>query len=356
MTMPKTFEAWVMTAKGEPCARRELPLVDPPAGEAVVEVAGCGVCHTDISFLYMGVPTRQEPPLALGHEIAGTVAAVGDGVDQGLVGRPVLVPAVLPCGECALCRAGHRRICRAQVMPGNDRHGGFASHVTVPARYLCPVGEDVLARHELWEISVVADAITTPFQAVRLSGLARGDLAISIGAGGIGIHGVQIARAAGAKVIALDVDAGKLAVAAEHGAGAVIDVSGLSVKEIKGRVKEEAKALGAPPACWKIFETSGTRPGQETAVALMGFGSHVAIVGFTLDKLEMRPSNLMAFDATMTGNWGCDPELYPEVLRWIADGRIQVKPFVERHPLEEINAVLEAAHHGKLGRRAVLVP
>jgi 6-hydroxycyclohex-1-ene-1-carbonyl-CoA dehydrogenase len=79
-------------------------------------------------------------------------------------------------------------------------------------------------------------------------------------------------------------------------------------------------------------------------------------VGFTLAKVQLRPSNLMAFDATMRGNWGCDPLLYPEVLEWIAAGRIQITPFVEKHPLSDINKVLDAAHAGKLLKRAVLVP
>jgi 6-hydroxycyclohex-1-ene-1-carbonyl-CoA dehydrogenase len=253
---------WVMTGQGEPCVERQEALAAPSPGEVTVEVAGCGVCHTDISFLHQGVPTRAELPLALGHEISGTVRAVGDGVDQGLLGRPVLVPAVLPCGECDACRAGRRRICPAQVMPGNDRHGGFASHVTVPARYLCPVPENVLAAHELWELSVVADAITTPFQAVRSSGLATGDLAVCIGAGGIGIHGIQIAAAVGAKVIALDIDDGKLETAQAHGADAVVNTKDLDIKSIKGKVKDAAKSLGAPRTCWRIFEMSGTKGGQ----------------------------------------------------------------------------------------------
>jgi 6-hydroxycyclohex-1-ene-1-carbonyl-CoA dehydrogenase len=241
-------------------------------------------------------------------------------------------------------------------MPGNDRHGGFATHTVVPARWLCPVGDDVLAGHELWELSVVADALTTPFQAARLSGLAKGDFAVVIGTGGIGIHMVQVAAAVGAKVVALDVAAGKLETAAAHGAGAIIDVSGLSGKEIKGKVKGAAKELGAPGARWRIFETSGTKPGQETAFSLLNFGAHLAVVGFTMDKLELRLSNLMAFDATLQGNWGCDPELYPEVLDWIAAGRLTVKPFVERHPLSELNAVLDAAHAGSLAKRAAMVP
>ena len=133
-------------------------------------------------------------------------------------------------------------------------------------------------------------------------------------------------------------------------------MKGLSTKEIKGQVKQEAKRLGAPGYRWRIFETSGTGVGQETAFALLGFGAHLAVVGFTLDKLTVRLSNLMAFDATMAGNWGCDPELYPEVLDWIAAGRIAVNPFVARYPLDEINDVLAAAHAGTLNQRAVLVP
>lgn len=356
MTEERTVRAWKMQERGKPCVEQTFAAKPPPPGEALIEVAGCGVCHTDISFLYLGVPTRAELPLALGHEISGTVVAVGAGVAADLVGRPVLVPAVLPCGECELCQAGRRRICRQQIMPGNDRDGGFATHVTVPTRFLCSVGDDVLAEHELWEIAIVADAITTPFQAVRNADLREGELAICIGVGGIGIHGVQVAAAVGARVIALDIDAQKLALASEHGATATIDVSDLSIKEIKGRVKEQARAIGAPKYCWRIFETSGTKAGQELAYSLLGFGGYLAVVGFTLDKIEIRPSNLMAFDAVMAGNWGCDPTLYPEVLEWIAAGRIQVKPFVRRYPLADINKVLAAAHAGELLQRAVLVP
>jgi len=352
----KTFDAWYMIEQGKPCEKRTEPLPPAPAGELVVQVAGCGVCHTDISFLHMGVPTRKKPPLVLGHEISGTVVEAGEGVDSSLVGKPVLIPAVLPCGECAVCRKDERRICPAQIMPGNDRHGGFATHVTVPARFVCPIGPEVLAKAELWELAIVADAVTTPFQAVRRSGLARGDLAIFIGVGGIGVHGVQIAHAAGAKVIALDVDPGKLEVAAQAGADAVIDVKGLDLKAVRGKIKEESKRIGAPGVLWKIFETSGTKPGQETAFSLLGFGATLSIVGFTMDKVEVRLSNLMAFDATLHGNWGCDPLLYPEVLSWLAEGRIQVKPYVEKHPLDEINRVFDAAHHGELKKRAVLVP
>lgn len=353
--MTATWNAWVMTAVNQPLERRDLPARPPASGEAVVHVAGCGVCHTDLSFLH-GVKTRRDPPLVLGHEISGTVTAVGDGVDAALLGHAVVVPAVLPCGECDLCRAGYRSICRQQVMPGNDCHGGFASHCVVPARFLCPVPAATLATHELWELAIVADAVSTPFQAVQRSGLRQGELAIFVGVGGIGLHGVQIAHAVGARVLALDIDDAKLEQAVSAGAHATLNVHGLAMKDVRKQVRDLAQRAGAPAHLWKIFETSGTRPGQETAFALLGYGASLAIVGFTTDRVEVPLSNLMAFDATARGNWGADPEVYRDLLAWIAAGRIAVKPYVERRALDEINQVFEDAHHGRLRRRVVLVP
>lgn len=354
--MSTAAKGWMMTEPGKALEERSFELPAAAAGEAIVEVAGCGLCHTDISFLHMGVKTRAPVPLVLGHEISGYVREVGEGVDKSLVARPVVIPAVLPCGACELCKAGHRTICKQQIMPGNDRHGGFASHVAVPARYLCPVGDDVLATHELWQLSVVADAVSTPFMSVQRSGLQAGELAIVVGAGGIGIYAVQCAAATGAKVIALDVSASKLELARAYGASAAIQVSGLSEKELKDQLRGEVKRLGAPALRWKIFETSGTAAGQRTAFSLLNHGGYMAVVGFTMDKLEVRLSNLMAFDATLRGNWGCDPELYPEIVRWVGQGKVKVAPLTKRYALAEINEVVERAHRGELAERAVLVP
>ena len=178
-------QAWQMVAPGAPLERveREVDERALPADRALVEVAGCGVCHTDLGFLYEGVRTRHPLPLTLGHEIAGRVVAAGaDGA--ALVGRAVVVPAVVPCGRCEACRAGRGAICPAQFFPGNDDHGGFASHVVVPCRGLCVVDEARLAAAgvSLAALSVVADAVSTPYQAIVDAGLAPGDLAMFVGA------------------------------------------------------------------------------------------------------------------------------------------------------------------------------
>jgi len=348
---------WVMRSVGQPMALEPLPSVPLETGEVRVQVAGCGVCHTDLGFYYDGVRTNHALPLALGHEISGRVVEAGAGAGSW-TGRAVIVPAVIPCGECDACRRGRGTICPQQRMPGNDIHGGFATHVVVPARGLCPVDESRLASAglELADLAVVADAVTTPYQAAVQAGVVPGDLAVVIGAGGVGSYCVQIARAMGAAVVAVDVDPGKLELAQRHGAGLALDARALDARALKKEVGEFARKNGLRPREWHIFECSGTAAGQQTAWSLLVHGATLAVVGFTLDKVEVRLSNLMAFHARALGNWGCPPDLYPAALDLVLEGRVAIGPFVERHPLAEINQVLEAVHAKKITRRAVLVP
>src|SRR3569832_1134381 len=222
---PMSIDAsrWVMTAPLLPLVRQGF-LAKPGDGEVVVAVAGCGVCHTDLGYYYDGVRTNQPLPLALVHEVSGRVMATGAGAERWL-NRAVIVPAVLPCGECDLCKRGLGTICRAQKMPGNDIQGGFASHVVVPARGLCEVDEHRLghAGLSLWQVSIVADALTTPYQAVRRAGVTPGSLAVAVGAGGVGGYCVQVARAFGATVVAIDVDDAKLEAIKPHGASLTLN-------------------------------------------------------------------------------------------------------------------------------------
>src|SRR5512146_2908165 len=214
---------------GRPLDAVELPPLEPGPDEVIVKVAACGVCHTDVGFAYDGVPTRHALPLVLGHEVAGHVVAAGDNVQQ-LTGQAVIVPAVIACGKCPACLAGRPTICRKQFMPGNDGDGGFASHVRVPARGLCRVPGKLPAGVTLESLSVVADAVTTPFEAIRRSGLRPGDAAVVVGAGGIGGFGVQIAAALGAKVIAIDIDADRLQLAQQFGATRTINADQMNEK------------------------------------------------------------------------------------------------------------------------------
>lgn len=348
---------WLMTAVGEPMVKADFDPFPPSDGEVVVEVAGCGVCHTDLGFYYDGVRVNHGLPLALGHEISGRVVAAGAGASEWQ-GKAVLLPSVIPCGECKLCLSGQGTICRKQKMPGNDIHGGFATHVCVPARGLCPVDEQRLAAAglALADVSVVADAVTTPYQAAVQAEVRPGDLAIVVGTGGVGTYAVQIARAFGATVAALDVDQAKLDTMAEYGAALTLNVRQVQGRELRKAIQDFARNNGLPGTGWKIFECSGTAAGQDTAFGLLTYGATLSVVGFTMDKVELRLSNLMAFHARALGNWGCLTELYPPALDLVLDRKIPLAPFVERHPLDDINEIFAAARAHKLARRAVLVP
>ncbi len=351
MSREKYYQ-WQMTELNKEFKLVENPYPELAAGEVLVKVAGCGVCHTDISFWHHGVQTKHPLPLTLGHEISGVVV---DG-DATWLGKNVIIPAVLPCGECELCKKERSNICRNQLMPGNDFHGGFASHIKVPSKFLCPVPDSILKEYPLEQLSVIADAISTPYQVVKKSELEAGDLAIVIGVGGVGIYGALIAKIFGAKVIALDLNEEKLATAKANGIDATLNISGLDAKAIKEKVKELAKVIAAPKTGWKIFEISGTKAGQDLAFNLLTFTSTLSIVGFTMDKVEVRLSNLMAFDAKLIGTWGCRAELYPEVLDLVASGKLKIAQFVQTFPMSQINEVFKNTLEHKYTKRSVLVP
>ena len=342
-----------LRAAGAPLEWAEVPVPEPGPDEALIRVAGCGVCHTDIGFWKDGVPTNHPLPLTLGHEISGVVVAAGP-AHGALVGREVIVPAVMPCGVCDLCRTGRGNACRRQQMPGNDMDGGFAEYVAVPARGLCVV--DDRGGYALAELSVIADAVSTPFQAIVRSELAPGDLAIVVGVGGVGTYAVQIAAALGARVVAIDVDGVRLAEIARHGAGLTIDSSSTDFKTLRKRIVEQARDWGCAPYGWKIFECSGHPDGQQTAWGCLTHAATLSVVGFTLARIEVRLSNVMAFDATVRGTWGCLPDLYPAALALVTRGRITLKPFIERHPMSSGPDVLQRVADHALRRRAILEP
>jgi len=350
---------WLMTGVGQPMVKEPMDIGPVEAGEVVVKIAGCGVCHTDLDYYYNGVRTNHPLPLALGHEISGYVQAAGAGAGSW-VGKAVIISAVIPCGECDLCKRGKGTICRSQMMPGYDIQGGFATHIKVPARGLCEVDEARLksAGLELAEVSVVADALTTPYQAAVQAGIGKGDLVIVVGCGGVGGYSVQVAAAMGATVVALDLDPAKLeALRAAGVVGLALNPKDFaSTRDLKKEIGAFAKAQGLRSTEWIIMECSGSVPGQQTAFDLMVHGCTVCVVGYTMNKGEFRLSNLMAFHARALGNWGCPPDLYPGALELVLSGKINVKNFVECRPLDSINETFAAVHDHKLTRRAVLVP
>jgi 6-hydroxycyclohex-1-ene-1-carbonyl-CoA dehydrogenase len=333
--------------------KKELPVPELADGEVLVEVAGCGVCHTDLGYFFDGVPTVSKPPLTLGHEIAGTVVSG----DPAWIGKEVLIPAVMPCRKCYLCKTGRGNRCLGQKMPGNSIgiYGGFSSHIPVPSIDLC----EIRGRGELplSHLAVVADAATTPFQAAKKADLEMGDNVIVIGIGGVGQYMVQEAKALGARtVIAMDINEKRLEKMLGYGADFVINVSGMDARAVSGEVKAIRKANGLPGYGWKIFEVTGTKPGQELGLGLLSFTGKLIVVGFGMQKVEYSISRLMAFDAEIIGTWGCLPEYYPQVLEMVLSGKIILEPFVQVRPMSTISETFEECHRSAPEQRIVLVP
>jgi len=354
METPSDRYSWRLVEAEQPLELFEDAARPPEAGEVLIEVAGCGLCHTDLGFIDGQVKTRVDLPLVLGHEISGTVVETGAGAAEWL-GKDVLVPAVIPCGECDLCSSGRGNVCASQKMPGNDLDGGFATHVTVPTRGLSVI-ENLPEGYDLADLSVVADAVTTPLQAVRRAEVSEGDFVVVVGAGGVGAYAVQIAATSGATVIAVDIDEGRLELLRQHGANGTVNARDLSAREVRDKVRGHAKASGASRSGWKIFECSGTSAGQETAYGLLGPAATLAVVGFTMDKVTIRLSNLMAFDATAFGSWGCPPERYPEAIDLVTSGRVQLLPFTRKIPMRDIATAIDEAHSRADARRTILIP
>ncbi|MBL7102523.1 MAG: 6-hydroxycyclohex-1-ene-1-carbonyl-CoA dehydrogenase, partial [Desulfobacteraceae bacterium] len=334
--------------------KTEIPVPELQPGEVLVEVAGCGVCHTDLGYFYDGVPTVSKPPLTLGHEISGTVVAG----EEGWIGKEVIIPAVMPCRKCILCKTGRGNRCLAQKMPGNSLglYGGFSSHIPVPSIDLCEVQErgDIPLSH----LAVVADAATTPYQAAKRADLQPGDNAVVIGiTGGVGQYMGQVAKALGAKtVVGIARNQEKLDRALDFGADFVINSTDKDARTVSNEFKGICKGNGLPNFGWKIFEVTGAKGGQEIALTLLGFTGKLIVVGFGLAKTEYAIGRLMAFDADIIGTWGCLPEYYPIVLNMVLSGKINVKNFVETRAMSTIAETFAEAHKTPPMKRIVLTP
>jgi 6-hydroxycyclohex-1-ene-1-carbonyl-CoA dehydrogenase len=357
--IPEVINTWQMTEQGKggnpgKLTKTTIPVPELAENDVLVEIAGCGVCHTDLGFFYDGVPTVSKPPLTLGHEIAGTVVAG----KNDMIGKNVIIPAVMPCNNCPICDQERGNRCLAQKMPGNSLgpYGGFSSHIPVPADDLCVLDE---LKHPLSHYAVIADAATTPYQAAMRAELKKDDLVIITGVtGGVGVYMAQIAKALGAKVVVgIARNQAKLDRALSYGTDFIINSKGKDIKEVKGEFAGICKQAGVPKNVgWKIFECTGSGGGQEIALSLISFLGKMLVVGFGLQPNKYMLSKLMAFDAEIIGTWGCLPKYYNDVLAMVHEGKVEIEPFLETKPMSTIEQVFEDQHAGKFDKRQVLEP
>lgn len=324
----------------------EVPTPAPRAGEVLVRVAGCGVCHTDLHYLDHGTPTFKPPPIILGHEVAGTVAEAGSGVTALAPGARVLIPAVLSCGHCTFCRLGRENICERSQMLGNHIDGGYAEFVAVPAKDVVSMPEDV----PLVEGSIIADAVTTPYHAVvRRGRVTPGDWVAVFGCGGVGLSLVQVAAAVGARVVAVDVKDTKLATAQRFGAAATLNAATTPKldKAIRGLSDGGVQVA---------FEAVGKAATQEQALNALATGGRLVLVGYSPETLPLNAGRVMFREIEVVGSLGCRPVDYPRAIDLVRQGKVRLLDLVtHRFPLDRLGEALDTLRGGE-AIRVVVTP
>lgn len=340
------MKAAVFYGTKQPLKVEEVPKPEISSGEILVKVAACGLCHTDLHYIDHGVPTFKKPPLILGHEISGIVEEAAENVTNFKVGDRVLLPAVMSCGVCAMCRSGRENICLSMIMPGNDVDGGFAEYIKAPAKDAFHLPAEI----PLVDGCIIADAITTPYHAVNNRGQVKaGDYVVVYGCGGVGLNTVQLANAAGGSVIAIDLNPTKLEMAKKM--GAVATVNGNEVEDIAKAVRKITGG-GADIA----FECIGNPKTMEIAFNTVRTGGRFVIVGYTEHTMTLNASRVMYREMEVMGSLGCRLVDYPKAIEMVRTGKLQLTPLIsKRFSLEQINEGLDYLRSGEGFRSLILL-
>jgi 6-hydroxycyclohex-1-ene-1-carbonyl-CoA dehydrogenase len=322
----------------------EVPTPEPGPDQVLIKTAACGVCHTDLHYIDHGVKTFKEPPLILGHEPSGTIAAAGDGVKGFEEGDRVLAPAVLTCGKCMPCRTGRENICESMVMFGNNVDGAYAEYFLAPAKDIFHLPEEV----PLEEGSIIADAISTPYHAIKNRAEVKpGDSVVVLGCGGVGINLVQVAAAVGGMVIAVDISPEKLKWAKKLGADVTINP-----KEDEKWTKTVKKMTGGGADV--AIEAIGNPSTIETAFNSLRGGGRLIVLGYTHKDISVNAGKIMFREMEIMGSLGCRPVDYPKLIELCRMGKIKVKELVTgRFSLDEINDAFDVLRRGE-GLRSII--
>jgi propanol-preferring alcohol dehydrogenase len=314
----------------------------------VIRVEGAGFCHSDLHIISGEIQILPRMPLTLGHENAGTVAAIGDGVRAVREGDRVAVYGGWGDGFCDYCAAGEENLCPTMQWVGLSEHeGGYAEYLLVPhERYLVPL-------HTL-EPKVAApltDAALTPYRAVTraLSAVPPDYPVLVIGCGALGQFGVKILRLlSGAEIIAIDLDDQKLATAREFGATHTINARDL---EVQRRILDIARGVGVSA----VFDFVGADSTLALALATTRPAGRVVQVGLAGGTAQVTALKTVKPEVSVSVSWWGNIRELREVIALVESGRLTPIP-LEFWPLDKINDVYDRVKRGEVAGRAVLTP
>jgi len=328
---------------GQPLKIEDVSTPEIGPEDALIKIAACGVCHTDLHYLE-GVPTFKKPPLILGHEASGIVTKVGEKVTNVKENDRVLIPPVLTCGSCYNCRIGRENLCRNIVMIGNSIDGAYAEYTKIPAKDLIKLPTEI----PLEEASIISDAMSTPFHALKnRANLRPGDSVVIYGVGGVGLNAVQIAAALGAFVIAVDKVEEKLQHARKLGASETINV------DVENPVKAVRRITGGGADV--AVEAIGIPEVMRMAYNSVRWGGRVVIVGYSHKDLTISAARLMFREIEVYGSLGCRIVDFPPLIDMVRRGKLELL-VSNKMPLDQINEALEMLKKGKIKTRAIVIP
>ncbi len=315
----------------------DLPMPAAGPGEVLVRVEACGICGSDVHG-YDGSSGRRIPPIVMGHEAAGTVAATGTGVEGYAPGDRVTFDSTVYCGECPYCKRGQFNLCDNRQVIGVScgdyrRHGAFAEYVAVPQRILYHLPANLSFAE-----AAMLEAASVALHAVRVSEVHGGETVLVLGAGMIGLLTLQAARAAGcARVLAADVDETRLKLARKVGADETLHASGA---ELVAKVLDLTGGRGVNLA----YEAVGRNETVAAAIDCTQKGGTVTLIGNIQPEVALPLQKVVTRQIRLQGSCASAGE-YPQAIDLIASGKMQVGPLISAvAPLEEGPRWFERLH------------
>jgi propanol-preferring alcohol dehydrogenase len=337
------MKAAVLRKIGGPLQLEELPVPDPKAGEILIKVAACGVCHSDLHAVDGDWTPPPVLPLIPGHEVAGHVAALGPAVEGFSIGDAVGIPWMYSaCGACEFCLAGMETICKSGEATGYTKNGGYAEYMVARADFVGRLSKD----SNLEAIAPILCAGVTTYKGLKRSGAKPGQWVAIVGIGGLGHIAVQYARSMGFRVVAVDVAADKLDVATSLGAELVIDGSKQDAVEAIHREIGGAHAALVTAVATKAFE--------QAVLILRPAGTviFIGVPGGKGDELRTSISGIIGSELSIRGSSVGTRLDLQEAIDFAKRGLVQAR--ITTAPLEAINTILDDMRRGKIIGRMVL--
>lgn len=328
----------------QPLRLEDVPIPSPGPGDVLVRVTAAGLCHTELHFL-SGLLNLGVAPLTLGHEVVGRVEGAGPGVGAVQPGDRVIVYYYVGCGLCRHCLAGSENLCDAlRAEYGFVSDGGFAEYVTVPARNLVRLPDDIADE----AAAPIGCSVTTAVHAAALARLAAGDVVLVYGVGAVAFGLIQLAALSGAEVIAVSRTPAKLARARALGAAHVLNAR-------DGRVAERVRELTRGHGADVVFELVARKDTMAASTAALAKRGRLVFIGYSEDSYTVHPIQLVITEASVTGSVGNTLGELMRAVDLVARGKVAT--VVDRTlPLERFQDGLDALARGELIGRAVLRP